>query len=444
MLNSAGAQGQDPGLADKFWNADTVATVIAAKTEKRNLKDKPVNIFVLQVQDPVTNAREVDQFLAALKQSVDNGNFQNGDRFQIAAQCGAHWTPFDITIKDNKLHVVSIDAVGDPSEMETIRSIQRHFPTATMYSYQASATDTAAMQMDNCSCSRFALDILFKMQNIDVVAELEASAKVTNPKNLNKNDNTRGAEFLLAPKDIPPAMAFIYRNTQSWTNIDAIPDVLKNSPTSKNGETLIEHAEKNSVQEQRKGVMKKVHKSADVQKDKMAAYTQEFINAHPDRSAILAQRTGMQYITQNEAGRKALNAAQTSRFSDEQQMGALSREFVRNNPIEERKGFFSKFVPESKIEKDVKLAKAVVADVKTDKVTENTRSNFGKFLPEEKAKLDAKPKAPAMGGASDAVGGPRTLTAAFQLTRAAAGAASTSTPKDEAPKQKDTSSPKLK
>ncbi len=454
MIGSADTHDLDPGLADKFWNADTVATVIAAKAEKRNVKDKPVNIFVLQVMNPTTNEREVETFVNNLKESIDKGNFADGDRFQVAAQCGAHWTPFDITIRNGQMHVVSLDAVGDPSEMDTLRVFQKAFPTATYYGYQA-ASENAAIQFDNCSCSRFSLDMLFKLQNIDVVSELEAQAKIKAPRNITPaRDKTKGPEYLLNPSDIPPSMAFIYRNTQSWTNINALPPTLQSSPIDKKSTTLIDYANAGSVQVDDKKSppnadgsfkQKKVHQSIEKVKAKMSAYTNDFIIAHPDRTAILANRTGNHYITQDAAGRARLNDAQTSRFSDEQKMGALSSEFVRNNAVEERKGFFSKFKPETRTEKSVKIAKSVIQDVSNDAATPKTRENFGKILPAEKARLDEKGSAPRS-SASSSSSSPPPLTSAYNASRSASSGLSAAdaakTPSEPEPKGKERVSPR--
>ncbi len=357
---------------DRFWSAATVAAAIDAKKAQRQEKGRASNCFSLRLYDtdapastPEEKKFELENFLKILQKSIKDGNFSNDDlstnRFQLLVQNGAHWTPLDITIKNNKLYVISMDAAASNSEMASLNTIKKYFPDTTFYSLGGECST----QMDNNSCSRFSLDAIFKMQNIDdPISLLENHAAQSSPKSL-KNYDTQftGKEYLLAPKDVPNEMAFLFRNVQSGTALDKLPDRLLDSPINKKKQTLRDYAESHAQMEDVKGEQKKRYKAIETVKTKMTDNTEAHLQSMSEekKGKLREDSKGIQFITSSQTARAHMNTQQKQAVPQVRQDVTLAKEFVRNTP--KKTGLLSYFsTTNKKLQEARKIIKAATAD----------------------------------------------------------------------------------
>lgn len=357
-------------LDDRFWSAATVAAAVEAKQSQRQLKSRATNCFTVRYYDtdaspatPEKDKFELENFLLTLKESIEKGNFSgdelDANRFQLLVQHGAHWTPLDFTIKDGKLTVISMDSAATPSEMDTIDAIKKHFPDTTFYSLGPSAVT----QMDNDSCSRFSLDMLAKMQNVeDPVALLEAHTASSDARVLPNYDKAKGftgKEIQLAPKDIPNEMAFMLRNVQSGTSLNNFPARLLDSPVNKTGTTLREYAESHSKMVDVDGTQKKRYMAIESVKESISGNTESYLAGltAEEQAQIRENAKGHDYISSSKSQRQQMNSAQVQTFSHEVRKVAAAKEHIRITP--EKKGLFSMF---SKTNKELEKSRKIVKE----------------------------------------------------------------------------------
>ncbi len=374
--------------SDRFWTATTVAAVMDTKKEQRQKKGRESNCFALRFYDtdapddtPEESRFELDNFLKNLKDSIDEGNFSGNNietnRFQLLVQNGAHWTPLDITIRDDQLHIISMDAAASPSEMDSLNAIKKYFPTTTFYSLGTQC----AVQMDNNSCSRFALDTAFKIQNIDDPISLLEGHKAETPKKLlgNLDANFKGKEYLLAPKDIPNEMSFLFRNAQSGTAISKLPDRLLDSPVNKKNVSLRDYAENHTQTELINGTQKKRYKAIETVKSKLSENTQKHVESLSDvrKSQIREQAKGIDYITSSANQRAQMNKTQKQAIPMAVKKVALAKEHIRNVP--RKKGFFSSFSQTNKgLKKSRKIVSKAVVQSESNDLEQKTPNPLGK------------------------------------------------------------------
>ncbi len=378
MKNGGAIQKSSSNLDTEIWNAETVATVIKAKMQKINIKNKVMNCFVLQCENPITKDNEVGKFINALKLSIEKNNFNAADdRFQLMVQRGAHWTPLDITVKDSRLHIISIDSIGSFEEMLLLLNFKLNFPSASIYMYNAIENEGGVqIQEDNCSCSRFSLDILFKLRNIDALGAIQENIPKTNPKSVPQLQKDHGPHYVLAPKDIPTAMAIIFRNVQSWDAIHKLPSNIQSALINKSGESLKDYITRHAGTEEDGGEeSKKPLRSINIVKDHMKDYTQNYLTNNKNVSPGVEFENAVHYISQNKAERDKINLSQTERFTPEQKMCSALSKFLEKNPVEQ-KSVFAKMLPDSKKDKQIKTAKKLVSDLDSNKNSDKIQRTF--------------------------------------------------------------------
>jgi len=240
------------GLDEAKWSQKTVNAVIAEKAEKRAAKGLTLNCYSLDVAarqdlDEQFNEDNISTFVDSVYARARDLKEDETIRFQVAVKVNpAHWTSIDIEVSNNIVKMLNIDAFGDETGNRAAESIFRglatKYPNYSEHSdnfkftwlKHASLDDTRVqgIQYDDNSCSRFTLDHLFHLSNIDTFSLLEAhDAQLTKYKfapQLRSFDSS----------NMPKEFAFLYRDTQSKTSFESLPENLKKQVINKKGQTL--------------------------------------------------------------------------------------------------------------------------------------------------------------------------------------------------------------
>lgn len=213
-------------LKQKIWDADVVTAIIAAKRLKRAKKGSPLNCFVLTRNDNELED-ELYEFLYTLKTNIKS--IANNTRFQLAIQTGVHWTACDMMIKDGQPFLFILDAAMVGDAIKSIDKAFTHvFPNIRTYVYipddiARPGKDpflTRRIQFDTENCATFALDHIFHLAITNVFEILENAKLKASPMSPNY--------FKISPANCPIELAFIFRNTQSFTVLMSLADPLKN------------------------------------------------------------------------------------------------------------------------------------------------------------------------------------------------------------------------
>lgn len=282
-------------ISEAKWDKEVMTCAIAAKIEKRTKKGNPFQCFVLERKDPEEGEDELISFLTQLKKNIEN--VRDGTRFQLAIKTGEHWTACDMLIKKGCPEIFILDAANTQSALAHLdEALNKIFPGMKTYCYVPDQiidpTDPREVrdrliQFDNTSCSFFTLDHIFHLSKVNVFQYLH-EAKL---KGLRSIPNY----FKVNPENCPPQLAFLFRNTQSWTVIDSLPNHLKTQVVNKKGQTLLQSILSHS-QEVKKDdkPTKKLNKSANYKREKFSQSVVDFIADKNDKELnhIIQNRTG--------------------------------------------------------------------------------------------------------------------------------------------------------
>ncbi|MFJ1268626.1 hypothetical protein ACD661_08685 [Legionella lytica] len=246
-------QSKNDDLDEGIWSQESVNAVIAAKVEKRAAKGLILNCYSLDVaprddEDERLNEDAMATFADSIYQQAQALKDGEQIRFQVAVKVNkAHWTAVDVEVTNSGVKMLNVDAMGDESGIKAAEAmfhqLANKYPDPTnaeqfKFTWLRHADmkneKVQGIQYDNNSCSRFTLDHLFHLSNMDSFALLEAQEK-----SLRKypfDAQLRSFDSNSMPKEF----AFLYRDTQSKTSFNSLSEDVKGQVINKKGQTLEE------------------------------------------------------------------------------------------------------------------------------------------------------------------------------------------------------------
>jgi hypothetical protein len=237
------------------WSQDSVNAVLATKAEKRAAKGLVLNCYSLDINprddkpDERYNEDNITSFADSIYEKAAQLKEDETLRFQVAIKVNdVHWSALDIEVSNKGVKMLNIDALGDESgitaAVDIFTNLAKKYPNysegSPEFKFMWLKHDTISgsydkvqgIQYDNESCSRFTLDHLFHLANIDSFALLEA-----NENNFRRYSFSKQLKSFDA-SNMPKEFAFLYRDTQSKTSFASLPAHLKSQMINKKGQTL--------------------------------------------------------------------------------------------------------------------------------------------------------------------------------------------------------------
>lgn len=257
------------GFSKEFWNRDQMTVALYSKmTSRLDKSGAPIHAFVVAMNPKDAGSCELKPLLTGIKDSIANGSLREGTRFQVAVQCGAHWTAIDAKIVGGEPQFFIMDA-AQSSTTDLVIRIRDEFPTSTIYQYND--RDLYQIQFDDNSCSRFTFDQLSAMTReedlFERLAEQAAEGKF--------RKIGRGAdEFMVPANHLSPGTL---RMLQSHTMMDKLDDASKDriSSPSKNITEYQQAVAHSEIDFDRGKVMNKM---AEYKKEKISEKAIDFLD----------------------------------------------------------------------------------------------------------------------------------------------------------------------
>jgi len=258
------------GFDKDFWNRDQMTIALYSKAVGRDQKEgAPIRPFITSFNADNPKKCETTRLLQGIKDGIKDGTVKEGQRFQMAIQTDAHWTPVDVKVINGQPHLFMLDA-AQTSTGALCQTIRETFPDCVMYQYIDKTVRN--LQFDDNSCSRFTVDHLSVMsRDVDLFERLEQRSNDGAFRNIERD----GKKEYLVPTDDLPAGAL--RLLQSHSTLDKLSDASKNKVASqKSGQTEYQQALRNTVVDFQRGKVMNV--GAEVKKESQAAKANEFLN----------------------------------------------------------------------------------------------------------------------------------------------------------------------
>ena len=277
-------------LKQDIWTPLVVQAVITSKEEKR--KDNTIQIYVLDVS-VVGSVRPNETVIRQFVDEVFDFTTERGhpQRFELALKTSkVHWTAVDLVVTPKYgIKMLNIDASGDVSGVNACSVIFKVFKDKyTTQDAQHSeffflkhddipGTDKQRqIQYDKISCSRFTLDILFHLTQLDSFSLLESK----------KTDfswsASRPDEYKFSITNMPTEMASILRNMQSKTAFYSLPDRFKNHIINKKGESLVASEQRHTEVIEIEGEKKAVNCAIEHKRRGFVEDTVSYLTSTPD------------------------------------------------------------------------------------------------------------------------------------------------------------------
>ena len=310
------------------WSPLAMNAVIASKAEKRALKGQDLHAYTLDISplDPEreeVNKTQISDFANQLYEKALQTD--SPIRIQLAVRTSnVHWSAVDLEVSKTGVKMLQIDAAADPSAtvgLFLFDELKDKFPDQEQSRYYtlqhgdipSDPEKPQSIQYDKDSCSRFALDIIFHMSNIQdpftkfEEKELEVANSLDHFITPDRLPNLR----LFNSRNIPTEFAMAYRGTQSKTSFQSLPNELHSHVINKKGQTLAESEAKHSERESQGWVKSKSrnkamqHKKQGYVEDVTQALQQpQFLQTIPDREVLTAIKSGAFLSTQPFDGAK--------------------------------------------------------------------------------------------------------------------------------------------
>lgn len=298
-------------LQEDLWDWETTTAVVQAKRERKNLKGESMSLFVLKTDHP-QNENELHKFLDKLQENIEN--LTDGTRMQLLVQSCEHWYPMDIEVRNGNLSVLIPEAGFSPATSNAARQILNRFPNADIYRFYPEEVTiqgkkrTLMIQSDGESCSRFALQQLYSLQQNPLMhRQLHQSQSKLKTEFLETKPENTGKHYSISFTDCPTELASAFKSTQSVSALGVTSKSLKEEVVNKKGETLEEyhrrHTRKNPKDHskvQNLGIMD--FKDAQIQS------TESFLTevAESQVQAFLStnSRTGFDFLTKGQQFRE--------------------------------------------------------------------------------------------------------------------------------------------
>lgn len=301
------------GLNEGIWSQETVNAVIAAKAGKRATKGLTLNCYSLDIN---ARADEDEKFNKAHLNAFANSIYERAQtladgetfRFQVAVKVNnVHWTAVDMEVANNSVKMLNLDAMGDESGIsaaeEMFHQLADKYPNSDdadaadnfKYSYlklkliDGTHDKTQGVQYDNNSCSRFTLDHLFHLSNMDTFQALENDQAFKKYK-LYDEGRTHRIVQSFDSNTMPREFAFLYRNTQSKTSFASLPDELKQQVINKKGQTLAQSEAAHTQTVQIEGKDKLSNQAIYTKKTGFAADARALANTAADHQTLVDNR----------------------------------------------------------------------------------------------------------------------------------------------------------
>jgi len=257
------------GFGKEFWNRDQMTVALYGMMTRRDDKGGPeICPFVVGFDPQNPKTSEFGKMLDGLKQSIKSGEIEEGQRFQVAVQDGAHWTAIDAKIINGEPHFFVMDAAQSPTVSGLTEEITQAFPKCTIYEFNDK--DVKQLQFDDNSCSRFTLDHLSVMSKDDQLFERLGQ----NQNQFRNIDKSGGKDFMVSSNNLP---AGVFRMLQSHSTLDKVSDEIKDgvsSPTKQ--KTSYQQALSHTVVDFDKG--KIMNTMVDAKKDSFAQKSTDFLD----------------------------------------------------------------------------------------------------------------------------------------------------------------------
>jgi hypothetical protein len=275
------------------WDIENVRWVVQQKVQKRQEKGNPLLLYTMDsledrflAPNGCLDSEKVKQEMSSLANTLFNltRSSEKPVRFQlIIRSCRPnHYSAVDIEIIKQGVKFFNYDSAG----LDCYFSSNRLYP---LFDSLASKFDDKtncifyrvnpkkSIQMDGHSCTRFALDALFHLSNMNVFELLQ-----NRPHELIQHDcpteddfyhkhNGVGSLVDLAVESIPIEFAFLFRNIQSFEEYAELPERFKSAVINKKEQTLeksiVRHTEEVKVRTE----VKRQNRAAYYKKDNYAS-----------------------------------------------------------------------------------------------------------------------------------------------------------------------------
>lgn len=270
-------------LNKDMWDVDDMTMAVAAKEIKRNSKNKSFNVFV--VDHPITGKSEFSSLLNSIK--TNQNNIPDGARFQIAVKTVDHWSMIDVERTTQGFNFFVLDDSNDLAKIQIVDALKiKFYNNSKIWQYDHPIKDNTKpythtnlkyLQNDEHSCSRFVLDHIFHLSQIDVFKKL----------NLAKCQKNSQGIYVVNQNNLPTKMASIYRNVQSYTLLSSLPQRLRSFVFNKKGQT-VETAARSGEKQQEfvatngQKVQSKINVSVENKKQSFITSVQDAAEKMPD------------------------------------------------------------------------------------------------------------------------------------------------------------------
>ncbi len=249
---------------NEFWISSPAnqAVLMAAKKEHRLEKGKNFHGFTLEQKS--LQDSEFDQFLHELKKSA--AQIPSGTRIELAIvtrfidpayewsadyeegiRTCVHWTAVDLMVGERgEISSFVLDAANSFGYARMHDTLKNMFPEGRHYVYKKEELNdgnqlrVSPIQTQERGCRVFTVEHLKQLSQIDT----ETLYGKELPQVANENGVVHASRFSGNLK-----LTRIFRGMQTWTGLRALPEDMKHTVIKeKTGETLMQFAERNSVE----------------------------------------------------------------------------------------------------------------------------------------------------------------------------------------------------
>jgi hypothetical protein len=198
--------------------------------EEKNTKKK-FNALVFSIEKSLKNGLELISFFKLLAERVNVKEVPSHFQLAIRDEDNSHWFAVDCYLEKGHLYLLILD----PAKVSTThKHLLVHFPGSSFKSKTIFCYNGKKIQHDGENCSFFVANLIFRLSNKTEHWEYLKSYLQQHP---SSSVNTL-SYYGINEQELPPSLAFIFKNMQSLKDANALPDTLKNICINKKGQTL--------------------------------------------------------------------------------------------------------------------------------------------------------------------------------------------------------------
>lgn len=190
------------------WTNNTFKAVLLQKIASRNSRAQPFVCFLLSCKsvERLTKEDSFYKFIFNLKKGMEEGYFIGETSFQLVVynEHAEHYTPVDILVKNNFLHVLVLDAANESSADQALLKIIENIPNCDTYRFEPSYIPNldrlGLIQTDHFSCSCCAAEHAFRLSRKSLIPKLIKDKKGLRDKEQLENEYENKKEVIANKK----------------------------------------------------------------------------------------------------------------------------------------------------------------------------------------------------------------------------------------------------